>query len=192
MNELLPKSSSQLERDLATTCADAEALPVKLRALWNPDECPSAFLPWLGETFNLMGYNGWNLAESDDARRQLIKGAVELHRHKGTVGSIRNVIRRLGLGEVEIIENVGVLIRNGSRARNGYMYRGDPNKLAVYRVILRKPITNGMAEKLKKILAEFAPARCHLESMEYQEFTISHNGFAKRDGSYNRGVLING
>lgn len=187
MNELLPKSSTQLERDLATTCADAEALPVKLRALWNPDECPSAFLPWLGETFNLMGYNGWDLAESDDARRQLIKGAVELHRHKGTVGSIRNVIRRLGLGEVEIIENVGVLIRNGLRARNGYMYRGDPKKLAVYRVILRKPITNDMAEKLKKTLVEFAPARCHLESMEYQEFTISHNGFAKRDGSYNRG-----
>jgi phage tail protein, P2 protein I family len=187
MSELLPKSSTQLERDLATTCADAEALPVKLRALWNPDECPSAFLPWLGETFNLMGYNGWDLAESDDARRQLIKGAVELHRHKGTVGSIRNVIRRLGLGEVEIVQNISVLNYDGVRTYNGYMVYGADEMRAVYRVILNQPITNDMAQTLKKILAEFAPVRCHLASLEYQDVPIRYNAVANYDGSYNYG-----
>lgn len=187
MSELLPRSSSTMEHNLSKACSVIADLPVKLRALWNPDDCPSAFLPWLGETFNLMGYNGWDLAESDDARRQLIKGAVELHRHKGTVGSIRNVIRRLVLGEVEIIENISVLNYDGTRTYNGYMAHGADEMRAVYRVILSQPITNDMADTLKKILAEFAPARCHLASLEYQDVPIRYNAVAKYDGSYNYG-----
>ena len=187
MSELLPKSSTQFERNLATARAAAFELPVDIRDIWNPDTCPSEFLPWLGEAFNLMGYNGWDLAESDDARRALIKGAVQMHRHKGTVGSLRNVIRRLGLGEVEIIENIGVLNYDGTRTYNGYMVHGADEMLAVYRVILNQPITNDMAETLKKILAEFAPARCHLASLEYQDVPIRYNAVANYDGSYNYG-----
>lgn len=187
MSELLPKSSTQLERNLATACAEAEELPVNIRDIWSPDNCPSALLPWLGEAFNLMGYNGWDLAESDDARRELIKGAVQMHRHKGTVGSLRNVIRRLGLGEVEIIENIGVLNYDGTRTYNGYMVHGADEALAVYRVILNQAITNDMAETLKNILAEFAPVRCHLASLEYQLVPIRYNGVARYDGSYNHG-----
>lgn len=187
MSELLPKSSTQFERNLATACAAAFELPVDIRDIWNPDTCPSEFLPWLGEAFNLMGYNGWDLAESDDARRELIKGAVQMHRHKGTVGSLRNVIRRLGMGEVEIIENIGVLNYDGTRTYNGYMVHGADEMLAVYRVILNQPITNDMVETLKKILAEFAPARCHLASLEYQDVPIRYNAVANYDGSYNYG-----
>lgn len=187
MSELLPKSSTQCERYLATACADAEALPVNIRDIWDPDSCPSEFLPWLGEAFNLMGYNGWDLAESDDARRELIKGAVQMHRHKGAVSSLRSVIRRLGLGEVGIIENIGVLNYDGTRTYNGYMVHGADEMLAVYRVILNQPITNDMAETLKKILAEFAPARCHLDSLEYQDVPIRYNAVANYDGSYNYG-----
>lgn len=187
MSELLPKSNTQFERNLATACAEAEELPVDIRDIWNSDTCPSELLPWLGEAFNLMGYNGWDLAESDDARRELIKGAIQMHRHKGAVSSLRSVIRRLGLGEVEIIENIGVLNYDGMRTYNGYMVHGADEMLAVYRVILNRAITNDMAETLKKILEEFAPARCHLASMEYQDVPIRYNDVASYDGSYNYG-----
>lgn len=35
---------------------------------------------------------------------------------------------------------------------------------AVYRVILKQPITNDQAAMLRQTLAAFAPARCHLAS----------------------------
>ncbi|HIB1592756.1 TPA: phage tail protein, partial [Salmonella enterica subsp. enterica serovar Muenchen] len=44
---------------------------------------PSA-LPWLAGQLSLTGDNGWSLAESDEAKRELIKNAIELFRYKGT------------------------------------------------------------------------------------------------------------
>ena len=76
------------------------------------DIVDSSALPWLGEQFSLFG-DGWELAESDDVRRTLIKSAIELHRYKGTPWSIREIIRRFGFGEVDLIE---VLARSATTA----------------------------------------------------------------------------
>ena len=46
------------------------------------DIVDSSALPWLGEQFSLFG-DGWELAESDDVRRALIKSAIELHPLQG-------------------------------------------------------------------------------------------------------------
>jgi phage tail P2-like protein len=189
MTELLPPHASHLERALAAVGTPATDLPVPLRALWNPDTCPSALLPWLGETFALLGANGWELAESDEARRNLIKGAVDLHRHKGTVAAIRAVIRQLRLGECDIIENIGVLTHNAVRRYNGQMVHGSPEFLAVYRVVLRQPITNDMAVTLKTILAAVAPVRCHLASLDYQSVPIRYNAKASYHNDYNHGSV---
>ena len=61
-------------------------------------------LPLLAESRSILGTDGYWLAESDDARRKLIKGAYELHRYKGTPWAIREIVRRLGFGEVQILE----------------------------------------------------------------------------------------
>ena len=55
-------------------------------------------LPLLAESRSILGADGYWLAESDDARRKLIKGAYELHRYKGTPWAIREIVRRLGFG----------------------------------------------------------------------------------------------
>lgn len=131
------------------------------------DIVDSSALPWLGEQFSLSG-DGWELAESDDVRRMLIKAAIELHRYKGTPWSIREVIRRFGFGEVDLIEGTGRLSYDGNRSYNGLFVHGDAAAWAVYRVILKQPITNDQAAMLRQTLAAFAPARCHLASLEYQ------------------------
>ena len=69
------------------------------------DIVDSSALPWLGEQFSLSG-DGWELAESDDVRRMLIKAAIELHRYKGTPWSIREVIRRFGFGVAASVSEV--------------------------------------------------------------------------------------
>ncbi|ENS1712545.1 phage tail protein I, partial [Escherichia coli] len=146
----------------------------------------SSALPWLGEQFSLSG-DGWELAESDDVRRMLIKAAIELHRYKGTPWSIREVIRRFGFGEVDLIEGTGRLSYDGNRSYNGLFVHGDAAAWAVYRVILKQPITNDQAAMLRQTLAAFAPARCHLASLEYQSVAIRYNNTAIHDGSYNHG-----
>ncbi|HDS5472730.1 TPA: phage tail protein I [Escherichia coli] len=150
------------------------------------DIVDSSALPWLGEQFSLSG-DGWELAESDDVRRMLIKAAIELHRYKGTPWSIREVIRRFGFGEVDLIEGTGRLSYDGNRSYNGLFVHGDAAAWAVYRVILKQPITNDQAAMLRQTLAAFAPARCHLASLEYQSVAICYNNTAIHDGSYNHG-----
>ncbi|AMX39032.1 TPA: phage tail protein I [Escherichia coli] len=150
------------------------------------DIVDSSALPWLGEQFSLSG-DGWELAESDGVRRMLIKAAIELHRYKGTPWSIREVIRRFGFGEVDLIEGTGRLSYDGNRSYNGLFVHGDAAAWAVYRVILKQPITNDQAAMLRQTLAAFAPARCHLASLEYQSVAIRYNNTAIHDGSYNHG-----
>lgn len=150
------------------------------------DIVDSSALPWLGEQFSLSG-DGWELAESDDVRRMLIKAAIELHRYKGTPWSIREVIRRFSFGEVDLIEGTGRLSYDGNRSYNGLFVHGDAAAWAVYRVILKQPITNDQAAMLRQTLAAFAPARCHLASLEYQSVAIRYNNTAIHDGSYNHG-----
>ena len=150
------------------------------------DIVDSSALPWLGEQFSLSG-DGWELAESDDVRRMLIKAAIELHRYKGTPCSIREGIRRFGFGEVDLIEGTGRLSYDGNRSYNGLFVHGDAAAWAVYRVILKQPITNDQAAMLRQTLAAFAPARCHLASLEYQSVAIRYNNTAIHDGSYNHG-----
>ena len=50
------------------------------------------------------------------------------------------------------------------------------------------PITNDQAALLRKTLAAFAPARCVLASLDYQQAALRHNGQAQRNGQFNRGT----
>ncbi|WP_322080226.1 phage tail protein I [Burkholderia cenocepacia] len=148
---------------------------------------PSA-LPFLADQFSVMGEDGWNLAESDDAKRALIKGAIELHRYKGTPWAVREVIRRLGLGEVELVEGISRVHYDGKRRYNGWMVHGDLGLWAVYRVILLdRAITNDQAALLRATLDAFAPARCVLASLEYRGVPVRYNGAAHYDAQYNHG-----
>lgn len=151
------------------------------------DTVDASALSWLAEQFSLLGADGWSLAESEEARRNLIKSAIELHRYKGTPWAIREVIRRLGFGEVEIIEGLAGRVRDGSIRRDGLYVHGDASAWAQYRVVLQRPITNDQAHELRKTLDAFAPVRCHLASLEYQAVAHRHNGVIRRDGQYNRG-----
>ena len=51
-------------------------------------------LALLAEGRSILGADGYWLAESDQTRRKLIKGAYQLHRMKGTPWAIREIVRR--------------------------------------------------------------------------------------------------
>ena len=173
-------------RTLGRLAGRLDNIDLSVLMVYLVDIVDSSALPWLGEQFSLFG-DGWELAESDDVRRMLIKSAIELHRYKGTPWSIREIIRRFGFGEVDLIEGTGQIGYDGQHTYNGLFVHGDAEARAVYRVILQQPITNDQAALLRQTLAAFAPARCHLASLEYQSVAIRYNNTVNYDGSYNHG-----
>ncbi|RAJ00481.1 phage tail P2-like protein [Chitinophaga skermanii] len=67
---------------------------------------PASYLPLLAENFNVLGYNGFLLAQTDNEKRELIKNALLLQRYKGTPWAIKEALRSLGYGDCIITENV--------------------------------------------------------------------------------------
>lgn len=164
--------------ELAARLQDSDLTPLLVYLI---DLTPSSALPWLAGQFAVTGDNGWNLADSEDSRRALIKNAIELHRYKGTPWSVRQVIRSLGFGEVEITEGaegLGPDITSRWPASAHW---------ALYGITLTQPITNDQAVMLHRLLEEVAPARCHLVSLNYQSVAIRYNNTARHDGEYNHG-----
>ena len=162
---------------------DAAKLMPRLIHLVAPEH-----LELLAESSSILGADGYWLAESDQMKRRLIKGAYELHRHKGTLWAIREIVRRLGFGEVQIIEGVGNKRHDGEITRDGRYVHGHSDRWAHYRIIMNNVITNDQAALLRHTLRAFAPARCVLAALDYQASALRHNGRAKRDGQFNRGT----
>lgn len=173
LNDLLDERLGEL---------DLNAMLVYLIDLVKPQ-----LLTALADQFSLLDEAAWLLAESVDARRNLLKNAAELHRLKGTPWAIREVIRLLGFGEVVLQEGLNDKIRDGSISHTGSHVHGDPSAWALYRVFLKQVITNDQAALLRQLLLSVAPTRCRLIALDYQSIAIRHNGFAQRDGQYNYG-----
>lgn len=132
--------------------------------------------------------DGYWLAESDQARRKLIKGAYELHRYKGTPWAIREIVRRLGFGEVQIMEGLAGRKYNGAIAYTGRYVYGSATHWAHYVITMNAPITNNQAQLLRRTLAAFAPARCVLAALDYQAVPLRYDSSANYDGTFNFGA----
>ncbi|GAA3911811.1 phage tail protein I [Gibbsiella dentisursi] len=92
-NTLLPPSATPLEVAIATACADAIALEVPLRSLWNPDTCPAALLPYLAWAFSV---DRWDASWTEAQKRGAIKDAFYLHKQKGTVSAVKRAVAQYG------------------------------------------------------------------------------------------------
>lgn len=95
MSELLPPSSTALERRLTEACSDTDSLPVPIRSLWNADECPVRLLPWLAWSLSV---DDWDPAWDESAKRAAVKASLPIHKKKGTIGAVRKALAALGYG----------------------------------------------------------------------------------------------
>lgn len=166
--------------DLSKRC---KTLPISQIMTTIVDLLGDEFMPLLAEKWSVTGYDGEFLAESDSSKRALIQVAVELHRHKGTPWAIRQVLHKLGFGEIEIDEGLKAReyehgIVNGIRESERWAY---------YAVQLTTPITNEQATMIRKTLRNFAPARCTLAVLDYKAAPIRYNNKATYNGKYNHG-----
>lgn len=139
----------------------------------------------LAEKWSVTGYDGLFVAENDGSKRQLVRNAVKLHRYKGTPWAIRDVLRQLGFGEVEIDE--GLKVRNYESHRIVASIPQD-ERWAAYAIRLNQPITNEQSVEIRKVLLNFAPARCVLAVLDYKSTPIRYNNKVTYNGVYNHGA----
>lgn len=90
---LLPPNASHQEVALSQAGARLAAASPQCRPMWDPVSCPSAHLPWMAWAFSV---DEWDSAWSDAQKRAAIEASFTVHRHKGTVGAMRDALAALG------------------------------------------------------------------------------------------------
>ncbi|WP_028694336.1 phage tail protein I [Pseudomonas cremoricolorata] len=86
---LLPLNATLLERALEAACGQGID-PEIIRGIADSTRCPAHFLPWLGWALKV---EGWEAADTEADRRELIREAIPVHKTKGTLGAVRRVLK---------------------------------------------------------------------------------------------------
>ena len=90
---LLPQNATLLERSLEAA-SEQGIDPDVIRGIADSVRCPPDFLPWLGWAWKV---EGWEAANTNGQRRDLVREALPVHKTKGTVGAIRRVLKAVGV-----------------------------------------------------------------------------------------------
>ena len=143
-SRLLPVGSSALEVAAAEACAAIDTLPVPLRQLWNPDNCPLALLPYLAWAWSV---DRWDESWPESTRRAVVRAAYFVHRHKGTVGALRRVV-----------EPLGYLIR----VSEWWKTNDAPGTFRLDVGVLETGITDAMYQELERLIDDAKPCSRHL------------------------------
>lgn len=90
---LLPINATTQERAIEGATARLSDVPVRVREVWSPDDCPSPLLPWLASQFAV---DAWDVTWTDEQKRQAIKDSIAVHKRKGTIGAVKRALAAVG------------------------------------------------------------------------------------------------
>jgi len=181
---LLPPNRTPLEAALEQVMSDGLD-PSAIATLWDPETCPAAFLPWLAWAYSV---DNWSEEWGIDAQRRVIAESLLLHKQKGTPAAIRRLMEAVGYGEVEIVEGISPNTYNGAHTHNGAITHGDTYGWAYYSVKVQKLMTSAQGDLIRAMLANVAPARCHLWAIDFSAAALTYNGVATYNGTYDHGA----
>jgi len=102
-----------------------DAIDLSPMLMYFIDLCPAAALPVLAEQFDVMGFNGWILCDTEADRRALIKRAIELKRFRGTPWAVKEALKSVGYFDAQIQEGFSGYMYNGEIIHDGVQNYGD-------------------------------------------------------------------
>ena len=143
-NSLLPPSASDFMRNAEKVTEKITDIPVMLRTLWNADTCPVNLLPYLAWALSV---DRWDKDWPEQTKRQSIRDAWLIHRHKGTIGALRRVVEPLGY-----IINV----------TEWWETNDPPGTFRLDIGVLESGITEEMYYEMERLIADAKPASRHL------------------------------
>lgn len=143
-DDLVQRLCAALDEVLAPVVSDLDCLPAYL----DPATTPADLLQWLA---------GWVGVVLDDAPperwRHLVRSAAAIHRRRGTVGGLRDVLVAVFAVEPEILESGGT----DWSARTGAPLPGAPEPFLLVRVRAPEDATPD-ARRLDALVAAVKPA----------------------------------
>lgn len=128
-------------------------------------------LPILAEQFDVLGYKGFAFAQTEEAKREVIKKAIELHRFKGTPWSIKEALKAIGYYNAVIQERlINPIYYDGTFTHNGSQFYG-PGHWADFRVIIDLGNNSGIdaqsAADAVALINEYKNVRSRLRDVSY-------------------------
>lgn len=182
---LLKPNATPAETAAKDVIADSAPDLTPVARLMNPDTCPAELLVYLAWALSV---DVWDSNWSEETQRNVIRTSLAIHRRKGTIGAVQDALAAAGYGDAQIVERYAWEFYDGTHLRDGSIRREAPDHWAEYRVALTRPITVEQAAQVRRILANVAPARCHLRGLEYQQAAHLYDGQLVRDGTFTRGT----
>lgn len=70
------------------------------------DTVDASAIPYLAEQFDVLGYKGMKLAQTENDQRELIKRAIELHKYKGTEWAIKQALISIGFSDIKLKKGI--------------------------------------------------------------------------------------
>lgn len=164
---LLPPGSTPLMHALAAIGGDAiDSIPINLRSTWDPATCPLPLLPYLAIAFSV---DRWNPAWPEVTQRAIIAASWEIHRHKGTVGSLRRVLESFRYA-VEITE---------------WWQSDPPGPRGTFEItvnVLDSGISNALYTEIERLINDVKPLARHLANLVIELAPMSDMYFAAAVG----------
>lgn len=147
-----------------------EGVDLSVLMMYIIDTAPESALVYLAEQFNVLGWKGWNLTQTESDRRDLIKRAIELNRYKGTVWAIKESCRSVGFDDASVIEGVGIDYDGTYVHDAAITYAG--GSWYNFRVIITTPdnveINGSNHDLVRELILAYKNARSILIDISYQ------------------------
>jgi P2-related tail formation protein len=181
MSKLLPTSLQQLAHIQAfddLVAGRLDALPVEAVLVYIIDAVNAQALPYLAEQFDILGIKGYAYATTEEEKRAVVRGAIELHRYKGTPWAIKEALLKIGLVVNRIEEGVGIrTYYNGAVNFNGSRTYGSLGHWAYFRVYLNTALNTVISATqiadAVAIINEYKNVRSHLYDITVEVTNIS-------------------
>ncbi|BAE74286.1 Phage tail protein (Tail_P2_I) [Sodalis glossinidius str. 'morsitans'] len=146
-NTLLPPNAPALMQRIERACEQSTTLPVPLRPLWDPSHCPVNLLPWLAWSLSV---DRWDPDWPAQTKRQAIRQAHFIHRHKGTISALKRAVEPLGY-IIRVIE---------------WWQSGDePGTFRLDVDVQENGITEAMYQELERLIADAKPVSRHMTGL---------------------------
>lgn len=129
-----------------------DALTDKLLIYANLNNMSEQVIDELALSFHMLPDEGYRFANTIEKKRELVRQSISLHRHKGTLYAVKEVLKILGI-KGQVLE--------------WFEYGGEP-----YHFKIEAKIDEGISEKdidiLETLLKEFKNVRSHIESITFK------------------------
>ncbi len=131
---------------------------------------PASALYYLAEQFDVLGYKGWLLANTDEERRSVIAGAIERKKYAGTSWAVTEALKSVGYADAKVLEGVNATY-DGTFNYDGTITYGS-NFWALFSIDnLDLGETKGFNENdliaIKKLIDEWKRGVCHLVNINF-------------------------